>query len=145
MRKKLKFIIFYFLLPLFILGSLYLITFRKNSVNVINTKTEVQISSKKLTSSFLENEDKANSQYVEKIVEIEGIVKNITFFNNRYTVLLHGETNYSCVMCDMQPDQYNQIEKLHVGQSITLKGVCKGFLMDAIVLNCIILKPYNNE
>jgi hypothetical protein len=45
----------------------------------------------------------------------------------------------------MQPDQYNSIKKLELGQDIVLKGICKGFLMDAIFLDCIILNPQDNE
>lgn len=128
-----------------VFSTLYFYITRENTVNIAAAHTEIQISSEKLISSFLNNENTANSEYIEKTIEIAGVIKDITFLNKRYTVLLQGETDFSCVICDMQPNQYNNIKKLELGQAIVLKGTCKGFLMDAIFLDCIILNPQDNE
>ncbi|RKM87649.1 hypothetical protein D7036_24990, partial [Aquimarina sp. BL5] len=55
------------------------------------------------------------------------------------TVILYGDNKYSGVLCDMQSDQTVGIRKLKKGQKIMLKGVCKGFLKDAILLNCMLI------
>lgn len=145
MKKTAKFLLATVLVFVLVFSALYFYVAKENTIDITAAHTEIQISSEKLISSFLDNENIANSEYIEKTIEIEGVIKDITLINNRYTVLLQGETDFSCVICDMQPNQYNNIKKLELGQDIVLKGICKGFLMDAIFLNCIILNPQDNE
>ena len=102
-------------------------------------KTDYSISSNELIATFLEDEANASAIYVEKTLEVEGVVKDITFFNDRYTVLLQGGNSISSIMCDMQDDQVLRIDQIQKGDTIVLKGICKGFLMDAILLNCILI------
>ena len=106
-----------------------------------DTHVEVKISSTDLLASFIEDESKANSDFVERVIEVKGVVKEVTFLNNRYTVLLQGQGEYACLICDMDKDEINQINEVGIGDTITLKGVCKGFLMDAILLNCVLVNP----
>lgn len=106
-----------------------------------DTRVEVKISSADLLASFIEDESKANSDFVERVIEVKGVVKEVTFLNNRYTVLLQGQGEYACLICDMDEDEVDQINEVTIGDTITLKGVCKGFLMDAILLNCVLVNP----
>ena len=39
----------------------------------------------------------------------------------------------------MRTEQAEMVRKLKEGDKIKLKGVFKGFLMDAIMLNCVLL------
>ena len=104
-----------------------------------SARASLKISSTELLAQFLENEEMANETYVEKVIEVEGIVKEVTFLNNRYTVLLQGQGDYACLICDMNDNPTNQFDSITKGDTITLKGVCKGFLMDAILLNCVLI------
>ncbi|WP_435624865.1 OB-fold protein [Flagellimonas sp.] len=109
----------------------------------LTAEAEYHIKSEDLLDSFISNEELANKMYVEKTIEVEGIVKEVTFLNNRYTVLLQGNGSYTCIMCDMKEDQVAQVQTLAKGNSVVLKGICKGFLMDAILLNCVLVKKTN--
>lgn len=104
-----------------------------------SARASLKISSTELLAQFLENEEMANETYIEKVIEVEGIVKEVTFLNNRYTVLLQGQGDYACLICDMNDNPTNQFDRITKGDTITLKGVCKGFLMDAILLNCVLI------
>lgn len=92
---------------------------------------------------------KRESEYAlgaEKIVEIEGTIKEINSLNNRITVLLEGGANASAsVICDMQADQTKNLKKFKPKDTIRLKGIFKGFLKDAIFLNCVISQKIINE
>lgn len=82
-----------------------------------------------------------NDNYLktESIVEIKGVIKEINDLNNRITILLGTDKNeLSCIICDMQRDQKEKITKLKPNDTIKIKGVYKGFLQDAIFLNCVI-------
>ena len=141
MTLKKSVILFIILLfGLFLLRYVTVVTQEKPNENSLTTKAELHVTSEDLVTSFLSNEELANATYVEKTIEVEGIVKEVTFLNNRYTVLLQGSGEYMCIMCDMKEDQIAQVQTLTKGNSVVLKGICKGFLMDAILLNCVLVK-----
>ena len=135
-----------FLLVLVLSGWLIFSSiFKDNCVDTHSLETSVRISSEQLLSSFKENELAANSNYVEKIIEVKGEIRDISFLNNRYTIYLYGGDEINSLICDMNPDQADRVKELKTGQTVVLKGVCKGFLMDAIFLNCVILGTESDE
>lgn len=141
--KKKHLGIIFLLLILGVVGYLYQAVNEPPNEVSVETATDVRIKSEELLDSFVSDRDLANKIYVEKTIEVEGVVKEITFFNNRYTVILQGGGEYMCIMCDMKENQYEQIKTLSVGHSVVLKGICKGFLMDAILLNCVLVNQTN--
>ena len=108
-------------------------------MDLTHTKTDIQVDSKKLLSSFMDDEVSANFTYVEKTLEVVGIVEKISTLNNRHTIFLQGEDEQAFVICDMEPTEIDKIKTITPGQTVRLKGVCKGFLMDAIFLHCVLL------
>ncbi|KAA1247192.1 hypothetical protein [Aquimarina sp. RZ0] len=76
---------------------------------------------------------------IEKAIEIEGEIKEIVYKHHKYSLLIKGNENKFYILCEMQADQNSKISKLKPGENVKLKGILKGFLMDIILLNCIIL------
>lgn len=128
------------------LGSFFLLwrVYDSEDVNILEAEPELHLNAETLISHFKKEDD----YYLEpeKIVEIEGTIKEINSINNRITILLEGGSDESaCVICDMKTDQTIGIEKFGPKDTIRLKGVFKGFLKDAIFLNCIISQRKINE
>lgn len=120
--------------------------FQENAfVDIENISTELNISSKKLVANFLKNEEMADDAYAGKIVEITGQVKEVTFLNNRNTVILYGENNSSGIICDFGTNQSEEIRSLLKNDQVVIKGICKGFLKDVIILNCLLMKTNLDE
>ncbi|PCJ94966.1 MAG: hypothetical protein COA50_11365 [Flavobacteriaceae bacterium] len=116
-------------------------------MNIFEKETEIYTNAEKLISSFVSNQDLANVTFVEKIVEVQGIVKEVSYLNDRCTIFLEAgkhETKNS-IICDMQTNQLHSIHNLKSGDSVLIKGLFKGFLMDGIMLNCALLKKNINE
>jgi len=105
---------------------LYLKIQEKPLLHINKERTELSISSNKLLSAF------------KKVIIVKGNIKKITYLNNRYTVLLQGENEFSHIICDMSISDFENVKKLKTGESVDIKGVCKGYLMDVVMLNCII-------
>ncbi len=75
----------------------------------------------------------------EQLVEIEGRIKEINTRNSRHTILLKGKKDAPpYIICDMQTGQEKEIKLLKENDTIKVKGVFKGFLKDAVFLNCMI-------
>ncbi|SHG46247.1 tRNA_anti-like [Flagellimonas flava] len=76
----------------------------------------------------------------EKVVEITGAVKEVNDRNDRITIILRaGLEDHPAVICDMLKGERESVRKLQMGDTVKVKGIYKGFLKDAIFLNCVIV------
>lgn len=113
-------------------------------LDIAEVKPEVYLDANTLISNFKDG----NQTFLktESIVEIEGSIKEINTINNRFTILLKGgESDSSSIICDMQANQSKYLTTLKLKDTIRLKGVFKGFLKDAVFLNCVISDRKINE
>jgi len=140
MNKRNSILFFIFSSLLLTIGVYIYFEFANTSdIDIEKVTTNIKISSEELTSSFINNEGNSNLIFKDKIIEVFGVVKEVTFLNNRNTVILHGNNKYSGVLCDVQSYEKNALKQLEKGDEIRIKGVCKGFLQDAILLNCMLI------
>ncbi|WP_343912349.1 OB-fold protein [Aquimarina litoralis] len=145
MTKKIKIATFLFISLCVLSISVYYVIFDEEHINVIATEPELHLSSRSLVASFSKNEQNANDNYKNKVVEVTGSIKEISYLNNRSTLILEGNTRSSSIICDIQPNHKMKLKKLKEGDTITIKGVCKGYLKDVILLNCVLTNQNTNE
>ena len=133
------------ILIVILLGILFFIYsfFNFDNNNIKNKVTAYNLSATELVNSYTNNEKKANLLYTGKIIEITGTIKEITFLNDRNTIILNSNSETFGVICDINPNQKEKIHQLKQHQIIKIKGICKGFLKDVIFLNCAIDLPIN--
>lgn len=139
--KKKKTTILYFLVFALILVNVYYFVvplFSYTNINLEKISSDTRISSKDIIQHYVTNEAHSNLVFNGKVVEVVGKVKEISFLNNRNTVILHGQDKDSGIICDVHPSQIEKLKVLKTKQTITVKGICKGFLKDVILLNCFI-------
>ena len=105
-----------------------------------HVKTQASLSSNELISLMSNKADSTFYQYVDKAIEIESVIKEINNKEGVYNLLLHGDDKDTLVICEMQKNQNVHIQKLNIGDPVVIKGVFKGFLKDAVLLNCIIIQ-----
>ncbi len=103
------------------------------------------IASEDLVELYSDNEKKADNLYTNKIVEVYGTVKEISYLNDRKTIILAGNSESSNIICDLNENQLNKLNQLKNNQTVYIKGICKGYLKDVILLDCYIDTLKNNE
>lgn len=129
-----------------IIGSFFVLNkYNHPEVNINKMSTDIISTAKLLTQAFTANEILANKKYVNKVIETKGIVKQITFINHRNTIILYGNTNDTNIICDLDKNQLEEIKKLMPDQEIKIKGICKGFIKDVVLLNCILINTQAHE
>tara|TARA_R110001632_G_scaffold43376_6_gene110025 strand:- start:25149 stop:25577 length:429 start_codon:yes stop_codon:yes gene_type:complete len=139
MRKSVKIIslVVFIVINICIYISLNLLDIEAIDINKAltfkNTESEV------LVANFMTDEKQADEIYTGKVIEITGTVKEVSFLNNRNTLILQGKDKNSGVICDMNANQIDAVHKIFIGDKITVKGICKGYLKDVVMLNCIII------
>ena len=110
-------------------------------VNLRNTATDVTISSVELYNDFALDEESSNTKYLDKVIEIEGKVVEISKdeSGNVNVYLATDEDAIGQVSCSFTSKNGKQALKLSKGSIVKLKGQCSGYLFDVVINNCIII------
>lgn len=96
----------------------------------------IQITAAALVKAYQENETNANALYLDKPIEIKGeIAETKTDQAGNTTITLKSEDPFASVFCTLKKVE----PSLKAGQTITVKGICTGFLSDVVLKDAIIV------
>jgi len=135
MRKKL--ILIGLIIILIIVGWAFHL-FTETRPGLVNIKADVSINADELYNQFQVDETVANKKYLDKIIEVNGIVTDIEQTDSTLSIELKG-TETGGVNCGIA-DVTNKKLSFQKGSTISIKGRCSGFLMDVNMVDCVIEK-----
>lgn len=120
-----------------ILAALYYYNLKHTDMS--KARPDFIISSTMLQKAFEDNETSASQKYINKIVEVTGIIASVKpGENNILSISLVTGSDLSSVICTFtsigNPSEYV------AGEEITLRGECSGFLMDVLLNNCAVIE-----
>jgi len=101
--------------------------------------TKAQLTPNEFISLFDVDNTNQAQEYIDEAIEIKGVLEKVTFRDNRYTLFINSDEEGRFIMCEMQADQKELIKGIKENEIVTVKGIFKGVLLDAILLNCIII------
>lgn len=105
-----------------------------------NVRAQLHIGANDLIREFEKNEKAANELYLDKIIEVKGIVKTVEKSDRgHYAVILGAENNMSSVRCSMDSSYHQQVMVLASGTVIIMKGACTGYNADELLGSDVIL------
>jgi hypothetical protein len=147
MKKNLKIIVPLVLLVV-ALGAWYAYSeYNRKPASMENTKADFVTNAATLIGAFEENEVKANQQYLDKVVEVEGAIRTASQDDaGLYTVTMGDDGSLSSVRCSMDNMFSEQATSLVPGSAVSIRGVCTGFMADPLLgsdvtlVRCTILK-----
>jgi len=118
-----------------ILAGLYMYNMKQK--DMAKTKPDFVISATNLQKEFEDDETGASAKFVNKVVEVTGIISSVKpTENNGISVTLLTGSDFSSVICTFTV--VKDAEMLKQGKEITIRGECSGFLMDVLLNNCVI-------
>ncbi|KAA3624091.1 MAG: hypothetical protein DWQ02_23520 [Bacteroidetes bacterium] len=122
---------------LFIGGAIGFYLFNKPHKNMNKAKADIKIEAPELFSAFESDELAANEKYLDKVVEVTGVVSEVKQEDGIISVVLETEDLMFGVICQL--DEYSESRKsdFKIGESVTLKGLCTGSLMDVVLVRCV--------
>ena len=128
--------IFYLILLIAAIGSgIGYYMYNKPVQSLENNKAEYQISAVELLGAFETSEAEANDKFLDRIISVNGLIDKINVNEHNYqNIYLQTHSPLSQVICEMEKGRNI---KLKVGDKVTIKGKCTGFLMDVIMVQCI--------
>ena len=136
---KFKWILGFLLLMIIGLsGALYY--YNKPHVNVEKTQAVFVLTAENLISEYQNSESETNRKYSEQVIQIKGKVHEVSVEKGNTVLILKNDDQESSVICNMLFDQADRVGQLKKGDQIAVKGVCTGYLMDVIMVRCILVE-----
>jgi hypothetical protein len=117
-------------------GYYYVFVYSKNKKFDIENASSIAIDATTLVKSFQVNEANANKLYLDKVLLIKGTVGSIAVTQaGENTITLSSEDPFSSVLATLDSTE-SKTKK--IGDTLFIKGFCKGFLSDVVITNAII-------
>ena len=91
-------------------------------------RADYSINASVLINEFVNNEDSANKKYLNKILSVKGMIKNIE--SAQGTIVLGDTADMSGVRCVLDSSAHSNAGSLQRGAIITVKGAITGFNKD---------------
>ena len=129
------------IIPLLLIGigiGFGIYEYNRKPASTHKLKADISINSSTLVHDYKDDEPVADIKYLNKIVQITGTISSISSENELTTISLKSDDPLSGVLCEMEGSQ-NAIS-FSEGDKIMLKGRCTGYLMDVVLVNCIVIK-----
>lgn len=116
--------------------------YNKPHKNIQNSKTDFKIEAEQLIAEFEENETETNAKYLDKVIEVSGVVGKVNADEkDNISVTLEGENPLSGVVCQLDNLSTHARTNFSEGENVTFKGICTGLLMDVIMVRCVEVDP----
>lgn len=102
---------------------------------------DVVVTAPDLYKAFSADEEYANEIYMNKIVEVVGVLEKIEVNqDSSMNIILASGEPMGNVICTFENPEAIKESSLKEGNNITVKGICKGMLMDVLLNNCILVE-----
>jgi hypothetical protein len=117
--------------------GLYL--FYKPHSGVENIKPAVTIAATALYQQYNADEKYGDSIFLDKVIEVKGIVSDEQKTDSTLNILIKA-SDLGGINCSLSLKDNKNISMPAIGENITLKGKCTGFLMDVELVDCVVIK-----
>lgn len=99
-----------------------------------------EVTAIELIKAFDNNEAQANETYLDKVIEVKGKVRQVIEQENSFIVLLGDDSSLmSGVSCTLDNKDDSVAYGLKAGDELVVRGICTGYLLDVVLVNCKII------
>lgn len=141
--KRKKIIRIILLTGLVVIAGLALYAYKeynRRQKDVTGLKPEFTFSAVDLIKEFTINEKMANEKYLDKIIEVNGIVKESKKDEKGFYSIVLGDTlAMSSVRCSMDSMHNDALKNIVTGNYLSIKGICTGYNADELLGSDVIL------
>jgi len=113
--------------------------YNKPHVNVADTKSVITLTADKIINDFSSDESKANIMYLDEIISVSGEVYEMNLEKGKGIITLKTKDDFGSVLCHLSDEGTKKMSVLKKGQTISIKGICTGYLLDVILIKCEII------
>lgn len=114
--------------------------FNRKPKDLTGLKPTVTVSAVDFIKDFSKDDKAAEGKYIDKVVEVKGIVKEAKKDEKGFYTIVLGDTSaMSSVRCSMDGDHSDAFKNLSRGNNLSVKGICTGYNADEFLGSDVIL------
>lgn len=103
----------------------------------VEDKQAIKCSAEDLANAFTSNEEAANKKYLNQVIEVSGVVMEVTSNQDgKQVVNLAVSDPLSGVQCTMSATNM----EIQTGKSVTIKGFCNAYTLTVVLSDCVWVK-----
>lgn len=122
------------LIAALVIGGYYMYNKPKESLD--SQDAAYSLTADELFTAFEQDENAANAKYLNKIVEVTGIVSAFTTENGEQVVTLETSSGMFGVICRLEMNK-EPVKMPEKGAVVKVKGLCTGMLMDVVLVQTV--------
>lgn len=113
--------------------------FTRTEPSLNDVKADLAVDVADFLKAYDADEDAANTQYLDKIVEVKGKVDQVrTDENGIVKISFASDDPMATVLAEMASTENEKALKISPDTEITIRGKCTGKLSDIVCINCVI-------
>ena len=117
----------------------YMLLTPKGEINVAKAAAAHELNAGALYAAFSEDETAANAEYAGTVIEVKGILKSVEKNDtDQFQLSLDAEDDLGAVVCTLTQAPAD-LTNLEIGSSVTVKGICTGYLFDVVIDQAVLL------
>ena len=105
--------------------------FNRGAISIEKMEIEETISANELMLKFQENETMANENFLDKVLLVKGEVMKTEEKDGKKSIFLSTNDSFGNIICQLE--NYDD-ELPGLGEVISVKGLCTGYLMDVVLI-----------
>lgn len=114
--------------------------YNRRPSDLTGAKPAFTIAATDLVNEFETDEPAANKKYLGKIIQLTGMIASARYLQDTLTSIIIGEGMHK-VSCEFDKRHTTKaLGQQQEANSITIKGICTGYLLDVEMNRCIIVK-----
>ena len=142
-ENKMKKIFIIVLILAVVAGVYAYYLYNKPRSGVSEMTTSYTLDAASLFSEFAADENAANAKYLGKAIEVTGTVRSVDI-DDRGTMNVAIETGeMGAVNCQFEKKE--AMPEVADGNKVRVKGICSGFLLDVVMVDCEIMIENENS
>ncbi len=142
-HTKLKWLRYMLVAVLLLSGAVIYVyrEYNRKEPGTLSLKPDFTLSAIELFNAFSQNEKEANLRYLDKVIEVNGSLKQWDVSEEgALTIVLGVSDKMSSVRCNMDSTQVAGMVKIPEGTSVMVKGICTGYTADELIGSDVFLK-----
>ncbi len=122
------------------MGAFFLKEYERRPTDVTSMQATVRIAVADIIDLYDKDEAIANKLFLDKTIQVKGLITEILNQQDTLINIFLGDKNgVHKVSCLLDKRHFKAIKNYTVGQQISIKGICTGYLIDVELNRCVVV------
>ena len=115
--------------------------FLQTEPDLLDRLPDLSVHANNIYRDFCEDEAYARQTYLDKVIEVSGLLRSVEKNTDGTLSLILGfESRSGQLRCELDQGDYPNLDKLKIGEAITLKGFGRDYLFEVVMDHTVIVE-----